>query len=428
MKSYHRTDDYKYIVTFSIIIFIVFFYDFTGLYISNYFSYIDELLVVGLFCGALIRVAYEGSLHLVRVEKIIALMVLALFFIGGLSSLIFQYQGSIAVTSDFIVFAKPFVAYFSGRILYRGFDIANYYQRVEKVLLIILVLIGFGVVFDLTYDYFPTPEYRFGLPTEQLFFGHPSRYAFAFSILFLLLYPRLLSKNKTILIIVLLLGVLSLRYKYFGFMALAIATIYIFNINKKLLIKRYVVAVGLLFGSVVLIGTDQLMFHYSKESAELGYGRAVLGYGALMVADDHFPLGSGYATFASYYSGVYYSPLYSAYGISSTYGLSEDYSGYIADSFWPMVVAQFGYAGFAIYLVILFQYFRLFISLYNTTTDSLRRKVLVSGLLLILLLLIDSTSDSILTQNRGMVSFFLLSLFVNSSLTYRMNKRVFIMR
>lgn len=414
---------FNYIIITSIVLFLIFLYDFSSFYISHLFNYIDEIIVAGLFFAALIRIFYEGYIRFVKVEVIIALMVIIILFVGGLSSIINRNQSLIAIFSDFFIFIKPFVAYYSGRIVFREFDLAKYYPRIKKLLLTIIFVIGLSVFVDFMFDYFPTPEIRFGLPAVQLFFGHPSRYAFALSLSFILLYPSLLSKNNAVLIIVLLIGAFSLRYKYFGFMIIAMSSIYFVNTKKNIVLKKYLISAAILFGVLLFIGYDQLLFHYSSEALNQGHGRAALSFTSINIATDNFPFGSGFASFASYYSGVYYSPLYYDYGISNIYGLSEAYTGYIADSFWPMIVAQFGYVGLTIYVVILLLYFKLFIDLYNSEIDNLRKKICFSGILILLLLCIDSTSDSIITQNRGMASFFLLSLFVNSSLTHRLLRK-----
>lgn len=71
------------------------------------------------------------------------------------------------------------------------------------------------------------------------------------------------------------------------------------------------------------------------------------------IAKDHFPLGSGFGTFASYYSGVRYSPLYKIYGLSTVNGLSMSNRSFMSDSFWPMILGQTGWLGCIAYIVAL---------------------------------------------------------------------------
>lgn len=71
---------------------------------------------------------------------------------------------------------------------------------------------------------------------------------------------------------------------------------------------------------------------------------------AFEIARDMFPLGAGFATFGSYYSGVYYSSVYAAYGLSNINGLRIEASQFISDSFWPMILGQSGYFGLFSYI------------------------------------------------------------------------------
>lgn len=87
------------------------------------------------------------------------------------------------------------------------------------------------------------------------------------------------------------------------------------------------------------------------------YARYQLLVKSVEIAIDHFPFGSGFASFASYFSGVFYSPLYSIYGISNVFGLGAGGTWFVSDSFWPMILAQFGWIGlfaFCVALLILF--------------------------------------------------------------------------
>src|SRR6185436_21024610 len=80
--------------------------------------------------------------------------------------------------------------------------------------------------------------------------------------------------------------------------------------------------------------------------------RSALYHTSILIARDHFPLGTGLATFGSHASKLFYSRVYSDYGISEVYGLSPRDSNFITDTFWPMVAGEGGvicllaYAGF----------------------------------------------------------------------------------
>jgi hypothetical protein len=87
-----------------------------------------------------------------------------------------------------------------------------------------------------------------------------------------------------------------------------------------------------------------------------GNARWALHYTSVLIARDYFPFGSGLASFASHASKLFYSDTYRAYGLSNMYGLSERFSEYITDTFWPMVLGEGGVfclAGYATFFWLL---------------------------------------------------------------------------
>ena len=79
-------------------------------------------------------------------------------------------------------------------------------------------------------------------------------------------------------------------------------------------------------------------------SIEEMYARPSLDYTAWEIFKDYFPFGSGFGTFASHASAVYYSRLYYDYGISNIFGLQPDAPDFVSDTYFP-VLAQFGVVG-----------------------------------------------------------------------------------
>jgi hypothetical protein len=77
--------------------------------------------------------------------------------------------------------------------------------------------------------------------------------------------------------------------------------------------------------------------------------RGALYYTSTLIARDHFPLGTGLASFGSHASKLYYSEVYRVYGISEIYGLSPMEGNFITDTFWPMVLGEGGAVAFVGY-------------------------------------------------------------------------------
>jgi hypothetical protein len=73
---------------------------------------------------------------------------------------------------------------------------------------------------------------------------------------------------------------------------------------------------------------------------------------SFQIAADYFPFGSGLATFGGWISAIFYSPIYSKYGLESISGLEQG-GTFITDTFWPYIIGQFGILGFFLYTWIL---------------------------------------------------------------------------
>jgi hypothetical protein len=291
----------KFELIISIILYLVFFYDFASIDLYGYFKFGDELIVYGLLLIATCWVLYTGKLYLYTEEKIILIALTILLTIGVISSIYYGYQRPIAVINDIVVFFKPFIAYFSTRIVFNNIDIEIYKEKIQTVLILLFIAISLTVVLDLIYDIFPKDPVRFGIYPIQLFFGHPSRYAFALSMLFILLYALDFPLRKLTLILILLVGAMSLRYKYLGFSAIALYSIFFMTGVSTIRLRKYLFIIIILGAIVFTIGYDRILFFTSEDAISFGYARTILHYFSFILAIDHFPLGSGFATFASHF-------------------------------------------------------------------------------------------------------------------------------
>lgn len=81
--------------------------------------------------------------------------------------------------------------------------------------------------------------------------------------------------------------------------------------------------------------------------------RAALYGASVSIARDFFPLGGGVGRFGSHMSRVEYSPLYQQYGLDRIFGLRENDPRYVTDTFWPMILGEFGVGGLLAYAAFL---------------------------------------------------------------------------
>ncbi|WP_340155574.1 hypothetical protein [uncultured Winogradskyella sp.] len=346
------------------------------------------------------------------------LSLLGIITIIGLLSNYHSYQNGnqtsgAAIFGDLVTFNKAFVSYIGVRLLSKYFNSNKVLNSITKYIELIFYILSFIIVLDFIFKFFPQPP-RYGVYSFQLFFKHPSRFGFAFTFIFLALLPKYYKDRKSILVFVLLLGMLSLRVKYIGFGFLTVVFMFygkrLFKIPKAYFLW-IVVSLALI---MLWLFWDTFQMYFTFKSINTAWSRAIVLYYSFIIGNDFFPLGSGFGTYSSYYSGVYYSWVYDSYKISKVYGISRIYPNFIADQYWPMVLGQFGYFGLLCMVGIIYQYFKLFLTNIKFYVKSEKYYYFLSIILGLLLLLVDSTSDAIFSQQRGVVMFIYFALVVNT--------------
>ncbi|MBU1139077.1 MAG: hypothetical protein KKA76_08880 [Proteobacteria bacterium] len=387
---------------------------------STFVGYFDELACVVLFGWACMLSIYK-PVTLFSWEKKVAFLFLVIVLIGTVPYIISQPNVKNALFHDSFVFSKSIIAYFSVRILFRNINIDFFMGKVINFHIILLVLVVSLIIINRFLHFIPESNAtRFGIVPEQLFFQHPSRLAFFSAYIFCILFPSHIDNKKKILVLALLPGLMSLRVKFLAFAAVAaLSLLFIKKIKKiKFLDPKIIIFSALALFLVITISYRQAITYYSADSYYNGWARSVLTVNSISLSIEHFPIGTGFGTFGSYASGKYYSPLNYQLGFQHIYGLSPNDISFIADTFWPMLLGQFGIIGCIIFATILFLFLKNLIFLHNNTEqNNIQRYLCFSGILLLVHLIIDSTSDAIFTQNRGVLAFIFIALIVNTYTT-----------
>ncbi|WP_166880233.1 hypothetical protein [Salinibacterium sp. ZJ450] len=124
---------------------------------------------------------------------------------------------------------------------------------------------------------------------------------------------------------------------------------------------RAVLTFVILVPVVLLLLLDEIIatiqttvFAYVEGAASAA--RSVLTIDSMHVANEHFPLGAGFARFGSYLASVHYSPEYVERGYPAIWGLGyEPGTGmFLTDTQWPAIIGESGWIGgafFAIFLI-----------------------------------------------------------------------------
>jgi hypothetical protein len=231
---------------------------------------------------------------------------------------------------------------------------------------------------------FPPYDERYGIRSNSLFYGHPVSLAGTCSLL-VIITMALKPRCKNVPLYIALLSVVlatTLRSKAIANLMVFGLLYYFLIIRKKKLTFRVIL---LIVPVAVLVGWSQFEYYFVTLSE--GSARYHLLVKSFQVAADHFPLGAGFGTYGSYYSVVEYSKLYIEYGLNTIWGLSEHFAVFACDSFWPMIIAQFGYLGTAFFVCAL-------VKLVQSITKlrAVERCYYASGMAVMAYLIIDSTA------------------------------------
>ena len=356
------------------------FYDFIG------FSYVDELM-------ALFLVVFAGMIVIERknwkeLKSIGILTGILLFYL--IYSFIIKSNTPGAIIMDFLTQIKPFLGFYCTLLIAPRLTIPQ--KRFLSILCIIiaggLLILGF-------------------IDTNFLFFGHQSRYATAIVVTFFLLcYCSTNSwSDIMILLLILTIGLISTRSKFYGFWAIAIFLMIYVKVGGEIHfnIKTASLFIGLLFIAVWL-AKDKIILYYvdgMMNSREM-WSRPAMMLTSIQILYDYFPFGSGLASFGTFASAEYYSPTYAVYGLDHLWGLSKEMPTFICDAFYPEL-AQFGVVG-----VIL--YFTFWGTILRKSAKELLPEIQLFVLLIFLFFLIEGIADATVTQNRGLFILILLGL------------------
>ena len=154
--------------------------------------------------------------------------------------------------------------------------------------------------------------------------------------------------------------------------------------GKKITFTKLGIA-GLL---VIFVTFQQIEAYYFTKNEN---ARNELTRTSITIAKEYFPIGTGFGTYGSYASAKKYSAVYYKYGLNNVWGLSKDFNAFITDTFWPMIIGQFGILGCATYIICLICILKNIQEGYSYTKD---KYVYLACLISLVYLLISSSSET----------------------------------
>lgn len=333
------------------------------------------------------------------------LAVCSVFIFYTIYSFYIHSNSTKGIISDVIIQFKPYLAFFAVYYLCPVFS-PKQKDLMKKIILIICFFMFLIGCCSLVYP-----------NIFRVTVGHVAYFAAIITASSLLYYycgdgSKL---DKIIFILILATGLFSARSKFYGFFIISVVTVIFFgNISRLKLNFKTIAIAALSFTAIIIASWKKMVMYFgvgkSIESVpEEFMARAMLYITSFDIFKDYFPFGSGFASFASHSSGVYYSPIYAKYNIENVKGISKNNYSYIADTYYPCL-AQFGVVGVLLYILFFIYIIRKAYLLFLLTK---KEKYFVIPFLIIGYLLIENIADATFTGHRGFFIMMLLGLVMS---------------
>ena len=360
-------------------------------------KHIDELLVIAATAYLILHWRY-----LFQKKRLLTWIWLCFMTIGGISSLVFRYQPLIPTLMDALVVINKFMVGYLTAYLYSSQHPGYLYPRMNGVARIISVILFLLALHDMFLTpFFPVGEYRYFTNSLFLMFPHQTYLAAACVALLVLLGANNENQqNLPYMFMATFVGMMTLRGKaiaFFGIYWLLYICILVFR-NRHYL--ALLISGGL---AAVAVGMEQIVLYFFTDSHYSP--RSIMTADSIKLMLQHFPLGTGFATFGSTLAQSNYSPLYLLLGYDGNYGMGPQDAMFLTDGFWPEIFAQFGLLGTVLFVVVL-------VLLFNGVLKTLktRPKAGFAMLLIFINMLINSTAESSFFNPASFLLFILFGL------------------
>lgn len=375
------------------------------------FQYFDEAVGLLMFPMVLIRWRQKRlPFSAARENLLFGAGLLVFWLFGWAGHLVYQYQPLSNALKDFYVNNKFFLALGASFLFFDDpqLDFAEMKKKIWPVLnAVVIVLFALSLV-DMCFDTFST-DTRGPFRAVKLFYSVQTVLVSVCVFLSCICLWYFEDKKRKIILPLSLLCIImfcTIRVKSMGAIA-AVFLIYLFvlrglkfrGISRRL--KIFLIAFLAFAAAAILY---QVVNYYILMGT--GSARAMMTLAAPFAAWDHFPFGSGWATFGSAFSAEPYSPVYGMYRMAGIWGISPQYPAFMADVYWPMILAQTGFFGFAGFLLALWMFVKKICKMRDHVS------AYASALLILTYLLISSTSESALANPLAIPLAFWLGLIV----------------
>lgn len=368
------------------------------------FKSIDELIVLFLVAFVSLDILVNRRW---KDYILLYIMVGLMLFYAVMSIIQYNFNTPKAIFYDFVLQLKPLLPF---AICYVALPKMSMAQK--KIIRVLCV--GTSIVTTLIFCVGATAA----VLEHVVVFGNISFIVFVYYLYFSIDDDAQLPRKRLIIALIMVtIGLLSTRSKYYGEFGLAVFMMLIYKPGMfKSFKPSYIFAFCVMVVAVFIAIYPKLEYYFFQdivnnmtEDEDMSIARPALYYGMGQIICDYPIFGTGLASFAVYASTpmVGYSALYADYGLDKVWGISEDYPDFICDTFYPEL-AQFGIVGIILFIVMwIWIYRRLLILLRQRD-----RYRFIVGVMCIAFVLIESTTGSTFTKCHGEAIMMLLGMII----------------
>ena len=311
----------------------------------NAFRYVDEAVAV-LCLIKILSMAFRRGLD--RNQTYMLLLMLLVLGIGLVSNYYTNLQeNEKAIITDIGNTFKVFVTYIGATLYLRPIKDKRRIIRSLAFVMRLFVLVLFGaMLLHFTGIVRMGDDVRLGIPSFQFINYGAGQLSFMFYAVFMVLavdmrYDRYHRQIKILfLFMAAIVWVSTLRLRAFMYI-IAFFALYWLLIIKGYQIKMNWKTILVAALAMLLFSLDQIETYFGNEQT----ARAVFLERGIYTMKRYFPFGAGFSCYGTDAAVKYYAKLYIWYGFPWVWGLSPSYPIFAHDTYWPAIMAQFGFFG-----------------------------------------------------------------------------------
>lgn len=357
------------------------------------FDWSDEILTVLLLLYAITKQRFlvKDKKRMMEINIYIGLMIFYLVY-----SMTIRVTTTRGIMLDILQQLRPYAVFYLTWMMAPQFS-----PKQQKRIKWVMLLSFFGYLFAFKFKASLVTPYGSG---ESAALG---QIALCCAMIYYL-FSKQTKRNRNIAILIMLLGLISGKSKYFGECVVFIALVIFVKSKINFTSVSTLLKVAALGCVVIFFTWTKFNAYYVEgfqEDAEAMARPATYETGMTIMFRDYIPFGSGLGSFGTAAAAKEYSPLYYKYQLNNIWGLDPSNPMFLADAFYP-TLAEYGIVG--LFFFLWFWKRRLWET--NKIPNLIYYRM---ALMCILALALESTADSSYLSGKGMGYFMVLALCLN---------------